>query len=295
MTFLRSSALLPLVLLCGLLSHACMAQAQPKPAVRELHMTFTTIDVPGAVFTIANGINSAGQIVGNYGQSTSNDSHGFLLTNGTFAYFDYPAVPDFTVPLGINDGGLIVGYAGQGPVYSFTYDGTAFTPVKLGRQTTFANGINNAGQVVGGAGTIYTTQGFEKQGQKFKRLYPPGSFVYVFGMGINNFGKVVGHADENGWLYANGAFKTIAFPGAFETRPLGINDHGVVVGWYNVGSFSYGFVLKNGKYYSFGFPGALFTAAGGINNAGQIVGGYTDDFTTWHAFVTSPITELELP
>jgi uncharacterized membrane protein len=295
MTSPRNFVLLVSMLLCGSLSHVCLSQAQSQSVVPELHLTFTTIDVPGAVFTIANGINSAGQIVGNYGQSTSNDSHGFLLTGGTFTYFDYPAVPDFTVPLGINDGGLIVGYAGQSPVYSFVYDGTTFTPVKLGHQTTFANGINNAGEIIGGAGTIYTTQGFEKRGQRFKRLYPPGSFVYVFGQGVNNFGKIVGYADNNGWLYSNGQFKTIAFPGASKTEPLGINDHDVVVGWYDIGSSTYGFVLKKGKYYSLGFPGARFTGATGINNAGQIVGGYTDDFTVWHGFVTDPIVDADLP
>jgi probable HAF family extracellular repeat protein len=67
------------------------------------------------------------------------------------------------------------------------------------------------------------------------------------------------------------------------------------VGWYDIGSSTYGFVLKKGKYYSLGFPGARFTGATGINNAGQIVGGYTDDFTVWHGFVTDPIVDADLP
>jgi uncharacterized membrane protein len=265
-----------------------LLQAQLKDTVSQVDLTLTPIDVPGAVFTIAWGINSAGDIVGNYGQSTSNDSHGFLYSNGVFTFFDHPAVPNFTVPRGINDVGQIVGNAGQSPVYGFIYDGTKFTAVKLGSQTTFADGINNAGLVVGGVGTIYTTQGFEKIGQRFKRLYPDGSFIYVYGTGINNFRKVVGYADNGGWLYSNGTFQTIMVPGSSKTEPLGINDSGVVVGWYDLAPNSYAFVLKNGKYMSFGYPGAKFTGAGGINSAGQIVGAYTFDNIVWHAFVTNP-------
>ena len=46
--------------------------------------TFAPIDVPGASGTIANGINSRGQIVGRYFDSTSTGTqgymHGFLAT-----------------------------------------------------------------------------------------------------------------------------------------------------------------------------------------------------------------------
>ena len=61
----------------ALVIYVPLLQAQLKDAVSQLDLTLTPIDVPGAVFTIAWGINSAGDIVGNYGQSTSNDSHGF--------------------------------------------------------------------------------------------------------------------------------------------------------------------------------------------------------------------------
>ena len=51
--------------------------------------TFTQIDVPGAPFTEAHGINDAGQIVGGFNDSTG--SHGFLLdTGGSFIQIDVP-------------------------------------------------------------------------------------------------------------------------------------------------------------------------------------------------------------
>src|SRR5262249_20831338 len=44
--------------------------------------TFTTLDFPGGFFTLAAGINSAGEIVGRYANGTGN--HGFLLSGGTY-------------------------------------------------------------------------------------------------------------------------------------------------------------------------------------------------------------------
>jgi hypothetical protein len=39
-------------------------------AAQDASYTFTTIDVPGATFTFAFGINTAGQIVGRFGDAT---------------------------------------------------------------------------------------------------------------------------------------------------------------------------------------------------------------------------------
>ena len=75
--------------------------------------TFSTIDFPGASFTVAFGINNRGEIVGNYGFADGT-GHGFLLDKGNFTTIDFPGAPA-TAPkgaLGINDGGQIVGFYG---------------------------------------------------------------------------------------------------------------------------------------------------------------------------------------
>jgi probable HAF family extracellular repeat protein len=69
--------------------------------------SFTTIDVPGAVFTNAYGINDSGQIVGRFGDATGN-FHGFLDTDGSFTTIDVPGAM-MTNAYGINDSGQIVG------------------------------------------------------------------------------------------------------------------------------------------------------------------------------------------
>ena len=75
--------------------------------------SFTTIDFPGATFTVAfainpaGEINPAGQIVGLY--FDANDvGHGFLLSNGSFTTID-PAGATFAAAEGINPAGQIVG------------------------------------------------------------------------------------------------------------------------------------------------------------------------------------------
>ena len=80
------------------------ALASTSPAVA----TFTTIDVPGAVATLAQGINDHGQIVGEYLDGITGPGHGPLL-DGTFTTIDVPGA-SFTVARGINNRGQIVGY-----------------------------------------------------------------------------------------------------------------------------------------------------------------------------------------
>jgi probable HAF family extracellular repeat protein len=75
-------------------------------------LTFTQIDVPGAMFTAAFGINNRGQIVGVFADAGS-VAHGFLLDNGNFTQIDvpqinFPGAPG-TQAFGIRERGQIVG------------------------------------------------------------------------------------------------------------------------------------------------------------------------------------------
>jgi uncharacterized membrane protein len=232
-------------------------------------------------------------MVGNYGQNTNGDSHGFLYRNGTFTYFDYPG-QTVTVPTGINDSDLIVGYAGQNPVVGFIYDGITFTPIQHGQDSATATlGINNAGVVVGGTGTIYVTRGFEMRNGRFKLLNVQGANAYVYGSGVNNLGVVVGWTDKDGFVCQHGSCQLRDIPGATRTSARGINDNGVIVGAYDQPPFTFGFAAKNGKYISIRYPGATSTDALGINTSGQIVGAYEVDHT-WHGFVTGLIAAVDL-
>src|SRR5690349_9969647 len=206
------------------------------PQIKTIFPTFTTIDVPGAAYTEPAAINTAGDIVGSFGQNTSSDSTGFLLKSGVFTFFSYPGA-NVTNAYGINDSDIIVGHAGQFPVVGFVYDGVKFTTLQDGADSaTVASGINNAGIVVGGSGTIYTTKGFMMRSGHYRTINFPGNHIYAQAEAINNLGEIAGYADDSGYIVKNGKFRLIAVAGATQTIASGINDSGLVVGWYNLGS-----------------------------------------------------------
>lgn len=265
-----------------------------------LNLTFTTIDVPGAVVTNVLGINTAGDVVGNYETTSNGQSHGFLYSGGNFTLFDYPGASS-TIAFGINDSGLISGtaYMNQNTTaFGFLYDGVTFTTIRApGKGATLPRGINNAGVVVGGDGfSLNGTKGFVRIGTKFKTVSPPGVYVYVFGDGINNLNQIVGSDDTGGFLFSKGKYQTITFPGASQTQPWGINDGGIIVGWYVTSQcLPCGFALRNGKYFTIKYPGATATFPGGINASAQVSGSYTLDGQTFHGFVTSPVVPVQYP
>ena len=91
-----------LMLGCFSLSPALKAAGDPSQPTK-----FTQIDVPGALFTVTNGINARGDIVGAYVDSNGR-LHGFLLSKGRFTTIDPPGA-NLTVALHINPEGAITG------------------------------------------------------------------------------------------------------------------------------------------------------------------------------------------
>src|SRR5262249_51122426 len=69
--------------------------------------SYSTLDVPGADFTVALGIDTAGQIVGSY-LDAGLTSHGFLLNRGSYSTLDVPGSTG-TSAAGLNAAGQIVG------------------------------------------------------------------------------------------------------------------------------------------------------------------------------------------
>lgn len=73
--------------------------------LREVDGTTTTLDLGTRHYTVANGINDEGQIVGGY------DANGFvLLPDGKLRTLDYPGTDSPTTAVNINGKGKITGY-----------------------------------------------------------------------------------------------------------------------------------------------------------------------------------------
>jgi probable HAF family extracellular repeat protein len=298
MISLRRFTLPTLVLFCTSLLSVPPTHAQSNPVIPDAHVTFTTIDVPGAKETDLYSINNLGDMTGSYKGKDDLYGKGFAVINGNFKLFVYPDGED-TITADINDSRVIAGSSftkGFGLIVSWLYNGRSFRTIQApGKGITWAHGLNNDNVMVGGYGDVYTT-GFVRVGHGFKTIAPPGNYSSVGAFGINNRGEIVGSADDTGFYYRGGQYKLFVLPGATATAPWGINDNGMISGFYwscTPTCKDRGFVRLNDRYLSLDYPGSKATFAGGINNAGQVVGTYELDDFTYHGFVTSPITAAD--
>ncbi len=183
--------------------------------------------------------NGSGKIVGFEAGSATNLDFGLICTAAR----------------GINTSGQIVGTYRDAPSLSYGYYlpslGGVPTTIDYGGHYTQAMGINNNGQIVGtyvtSAGNIY---GFSVA---YNDLSSPTDIIHgtdkTYAFGINDSGTIVGcYIDGTGWhgyIYENGSFETIDFPGSggvsYQTRIYGISADGWLVGDY----------YDNGIYHAF--------------------------------------------
>src|ERR1700733_7912630 len=72
---------------------------------------------------------------------------------------------------------------------------------------------------------------------------------------------------------AHGRYTTIDVPGAADTTAVGVNDSGVVSGFYEDSSGNdHGFLDRHGTFTTIDVPGAADTVATVINDVGVVVG-----------------------
>jgi probable HAF family extracellular repeat protein len=160
-----------------------------------------------------------------------------------------------TIPLGINSSGDIVGY----------YDSSGFLRDFLG---------------------VYTSVCYSKVAHGVCTLSEASQ-------AINDLGQIVGYyiaSNFHGYLYSDGGFSLLDFPGAYATIPYGINNSGEVVGTYygtlpgTSAATGHGFLDTGGVFQTIDFPGADLTDALSINSQGDVVGAYRDSLSHQHAF-----------
>jgi VCBS repeat-containing protein/probable HAF family extracellular repeat protein len=191
--------------------------------------------------TSANTINDLGIVGGYFEPAGSTPRYGFLAFNGTpIQTIDLPPHISSTYD-GSNDGDVINGADFVGSLYlggvsfrGFINDGGTITTLQVpGSIATTANGINDAGQVVGS----YDGHGFLLQSGNYTTIDVPFATNTV-AADINDSGQIVGWyadagGDTHGFVYDGGAFATIDNPlGVNGTFVRGINDNGDIAGWY---------------------------------------------------------------
>jgi probable HAF family extracellular repeat protein len=215
---------------------------------------YKTLSIPGGNDGNATAINDKDQVVGTF-DSSGKQEHGFVWDKGVLTQVD-GTDGDTTNLAAINARGIAAGdyYSlAVGARVAFTYD------IATGEQQLlkvnpkyvyFSEGIDLKGAVVG------TAQGL-----------PDTNFSFV--------GK------------ANGKHvQLLKAPGGVNgTFARGINDTGVVVGYYSDSAdVSHGFIYQSGTYTSFDPPGSAGTYVNFINDDGSIGGEYYDRSGNVHGF-----------
>jgi 6-phosphogluconolactonase (cycloisomerase 2 family)/uncharacterized membrane protein len=164
-----------------------------------------------------------------------------------------------------------------------------------GGTLTTARGIRNHGEIVGSYRIVQPRHALLIKAGKFIPLAPQTVLGtnYSEAFKINSHGDIVGqYAGNNGlfhgFLLRNGNLTTLSFPGASDTYAFGINNSGIVVGYWDLlnsvgGVVAYhGFMWKAGVFQQVDFPGSVDSSILGINVHGDFVG-------SWDSGIHSPI------
>jgi probable HAF family extracellular repeat protein len=302
------------------------------------------LGVIGGKYSSARGINNRGWITGASTIRGSKSSHAALwrasrLTDlgtlgGPNSYFNFPVkntrgevagvsqvaqtdpyLEDFCQESFFNPTYLCQGFSWQ--------DGVMAALPTLGGNNSFATGVNNRAQIVGGAETSAKDHSCKKP-QRFDyyaviwqpngttlTLPPyPGDTV-SFANAVNDSGDVVGTSGRCGdlddaltaqhaLLWQSGSTIDLGnLGGTANNVPFAINNRGQIVGYAHIAgnATSHAFLWQNGVMSDLGtLPGDVFSIANGINDKGQIVGESCPESGSCRGFIwqSGSMTDLNL-
>jgi probable HAF family extracellular repeat protein len=177
--------------------------------------------------------------------------------------------------------------------YAVTDLGTLY-----GGYESHAYGINNSGQVVGGARAptgSYLAFLYENGQMKDLGNFPGGYPRESFANDINDSGQVVGYgytelAEQHAFLYENGQMKDLGTFGGFYSRANAINNSGQIVGTaYTTDGHPHAYLRTDiGGFMEFmdlGTFGGLESFANGLNDSGKVIGTAKTDNGYYRAFI----------
>ena len=232
------------------------------------------IGIDGVTFQ-ATSINDLGHVGGYYHAPTPFHYYGYIWSaeSGITDIGLQPnAANNSNFVHGISSNGQVVGdsYGGRGYIWT---EASGYT--SLPGSDTSALGINDSGEVVGGAmfgGERHPYVWSETTGMF--DIGPLSGFEICEATDINNIGQVVGYCSKRDvledrafyWSIETGMIDVFSGTNAVATA---LNDHGQVVGTsFGADSRNHAFLWTQ----SSGIVDLGFSSASDINNAGQVVG-----------------------
>ena len=249
------------------------------------------VNPPGSIYTTASGVNNKGITVGAF-EFAGEQLQGFAYFPASNAYksIQYPGAV-YTIALGVNDSNIVVGtFANSdGQNHGFFLENGKYRQYDVsGSSGTTIIGINQAGDFAGTVGSNGDYQGFVSIGGVVTTFMVDGRPTDAYS--INSSNDSVGFfinsqlTGTHGFLRdSSGNTTQIDYPGSLSTACSGINDAGVITGFYtDVNDVNHGFVLVNGHYRTVGAP-----YVAGINNRGVIVGSFTGGKGETYGFMAS--------
>lgn len=257
-------------------------------------LKITAPNPPGSKpgYVVPMGLNKTGAVVGEYVNSSTGNTLGFLFSANKYTVINPPTASTFARANEINDSGEIVGdfLTSDNRYHGFMYSaGTYTTYDEDTTESCGIFGINSTGDFVGDVGNSSARAFVNIKGVKTE--FTPSGAVSAYAYGINTADVVVGtYYDSSSKVHGfsratNGTITEIAFPKATQTDVTGINDAGEITGTFiNSSGVTYGFTLVKGTYTQTDFA---YTT--GVNKTGAYAGytwGVPDGFPT--AYVATP-------
>ena len=255
----------------------------------------TDLGTLGGPDSHAYAVNDHGHVVGL--SSTTNAGGGFFWQDSVMTDVGTLGGTGASVPWSINNRGQVVGAAMTvgGDQHAFLWQDGVMTDLgTLGGTWSFANGVNERGQVVGSS----SLTGDFRDDAQHAFLWQDGVMTDLgtlggsssFATDINDRGQVVGTSTTAGgakhaFLWQEGVMTDLGTLGGRGSGARAINQCGQVVGWDYAQFGEQAFLWENGLMVSLGTPGGAGSWADAINDHGQIVGWSPITSGAWHAYL----------